>query len=67
MDIRDLDASQVPYSDVIIGGPCCQGYSNANRAAGNAAIAKTKRLLIDDYIRILTALHNLKIGRFPDM
>lgn len=59
MDIRDLDASQVPYSDVIIGGPCCQGYSNANRATGNAAVAKAKRLLIDDYIRIVKAKNPL--------
>lgn len=29
MDIRDLDESRVPDTDVVIGGPCCQGYSNA--------------------------------------
>ena len=27
MDMRDLDAEQVPDIDLIIGGPCCQGYS----------------------------------------
>ena len=54
MDIRDLEATQVPDIDLIIGGPCCQGYSNANRA-GNFIQDKQKRLLIDDYIRIVKA------------
>ena len=52
MDIRDLDEAQVPDADLIIGGPCCQGYSNANRA-GNTSQDITKRLLIDDYIRMV--------------
>lgn len=52
MDIRDLDANEVPAADLIIGGPCCQGYSNANRA-GNIEQDESKRLLIDDYIRIV--------------
>ena len=52
MDIRELDEKQVPDSDLIIGGPCCQGYSNANRA-GNEAQDVSKRLLVDDYIRIV--------------
>ena len=54
MDMRDLDPSQVPDIDLIIGGPCCQGYSNANRA-GNLTQDISKRLLIDDYIRIVKA------------
>ena len=54
MDMRDLKEEQVPETDVIIGGPCCQGYSNANRA-GNEAKDVSKRLLIDDYIRIVKA------------
>ncbi len=52
MDIRDLDASDVPDAELIIGGPCCQGYSNDNRA-GNEAKDISKRLLIDDYIRMV--------------
>lgn len=52
MDIRDLETSKVPDIDLIIGGPCCQGYSNANRA-GNDAADQQKRLLIDDYIRVV--------------
>ena len=54
MDIRNLDENDVPDTDVVIGGPCCQGYSNANRA-GNDAQDQKKRLLIDDYIRIVNA------------
>lgn len=54
MDIRDLDENDVPDTDVIIGGPCCQGYSNANRA-GNTVQDVSKRLLIDDYIRMVKA------------
>ncbi len=54
MDIRDLDENDVPNAELIIGGPCCQGYSNANRA-GNLAQDISKRLLIDDYIRMVHA------------
>ena len=54
MDIRDLKESDVPEADVICGGVCCQGYSNSNRA-GNLALDQSKRLLIDDYIRIVKA------------
>lgn len=55
MDMRKLMPEQVPDVDLIIGGPCCQGYSNANRADINKDSAKAKRLLIDDYIRIVRA------------
>ena len=54
MDIRDLDEKDVPEADLIIGGPCCQGYSNSNRA-GNTEQDIKKRLLIDDYIRMVKA------------
>lgn len=54
MDMRELKEEQVPDVDLIIGGPCCQGYSNANRA-GNDIADTQKRLLIDDYIRIVKA------------
>ena len=30
-DIRTVDSETIPNADLIIGGPCCQGYSNANR------------------------------------
>ena len=53
MDMRELDEKQVPQADVIIGGPCCQGYSNANRALTGKEEARKKRLLIHDYIRVV--------------
>ena len=52
-DIRDVNSSEVPNSDLIIGGPCCQGYSNSNRANIQTDAAKEKRLLIEDYVRIV--------------
>ncbi len=58
MDIRELEEKSVPDADLIIGGPCCQGYSNANRH-GNEELDKSKRLLIDDYIRIVKAKNPL--------
>ena len=54
MDMRDLKEDDVPECDLVIGGPCCQGYSNANRK-GNDTLDVSKRLLIDDYIRIIVA------------
>lgn len=54
MDMRDLNASDVPDIDLVIGGPCCQGYSNSNRA-GNEEQDAEKRLLIEDYIKVVKA------------
>lgn len=54
MDMRDLKETEVPECDVILGGVCCQGYSNANRK-GNEFLNVSKRLLVDDYIRIVKA------------
>lgn len=54
MDIRELDTRIIPDTDLIIGGPCCQGYSNANRK-GNTEQDISKRLLVDDYIRVVKA------------
>ena len=55
MDMRELDEEQVPNTDIIIGGPCCQGYSNANRSLTGLEAARKKRLLIHDYIRVVKA------------
>ena len=52
-DIRNIRAEDVPDCDLVIGGPCCQGYSNANRLDIDKETARLKRLLIDDYIRIV--------------
>ncbi len=54
MDIRDLKEEDVPDAELVIGGVCCQGYSNANRT-GNETLDLSKRLLVDDYIRIVKA------------
>lgn len=54
MDIRDLKEEDIPNTELVIGGVCCQGYSNANRA-GNETLDVSKRLLVDDYIRIVKA------------
>lgn len=54
-DIRNVEAKDIPKADIVIGGPCCQGYSNANRRDIDKDTAKAKRLLIDDYIRIVKA------------
>ena len=52
-DIRDVSGKEIPDANLIIGGPCCQGYSNANRQDISEESAKVKRLLIDDYIRLV--------------
>lgn len=49
-DIREVDPGKIREKvDVIIGGPCCQSYSNSNRTN----VSEEKRLLIDDYIRFV--------------
>lgn len=57
MDIRELDATRVPNADLIIGGPSCTGFSNANRKGNEERdiYGLHGRLLIDDYIRIVQA------------
>lgn len=52
-DIQTVEASEIPNCDVIIGGPCCQAYSNANRTNIDTKAGEAKRLLIDDYIRLV--------------
>ena len=52
MDIRDLDEKDVPEADLIIGGPCCQGYSSEFRS-GDLEKGAAKRLLITDYFRVV--------------
>jgi DNA (cytosine-5)-methyltransferase 1 len=52
-DIRNVSSKEVPDCDVIIGGPCCQAYSNANRTNINTKKSEQKRLLIEDFVRIV--------------
>ena len=55
MDIRDIREEEVPSCDLVIGGPCCQAYSNANRHNIHSEVSEAKRMLLDDYIRIVHA------------
>jgi len=52
MDIRDVDSDTIPDVDVVLGGACCQGYSNANRINQNTDAGRAKRLLVEDFIRL---------------
>lgn len=54
-DIREIDPKDVPACDLIIGGPCCQGYSGIVSSAERrySEEAEKKRLLIDDYVRFV--------------
>ena len=54
-DIRTVNPDELPKADLVIGGPCCQAYSNANRHNMKSEEAEEKRLLIDDYARITKA------------
>lgn len=52
-DIRTVDAEMLPRADVVMGGPCCQAYSGENRHNMDSEEAEAKRLLIDDYARLV--------------
>lgn len=52
--IENVDENDVPDADLIIGGICCQAYSNANRA-NNVVLNLSKKNLIYDYIRMVKA------------
>lgn len=58
-DMREVETDMLRCQkpDLIIGGPCCQGYSNANRHNILSETAEEKRSLVDDYIRIVKAKH----------
>lgn len=53
-DIRDLDASHIPASDGIIGGPPCQSWSLGGKSLG---INDARGRLVYDYIRIVKVKH----------
>lgn len=56
-DMREVEPDMLHCQkpDLIIGGPCCQGYSNANRHNIQSKTAEEKRSLVDDYNRIVKA------------
>lgn len=59
-DIRTVVPNDIPDADIAIGGPCCQAYSNANRVNINSEAGESKRLLIDDYARLVKS-KNVKV------
>ena len=52
-DIREIKSEEVPDADIMLAGICCQGYSNSNRKSSNTEKGRSKRLLVDDFIRIV--------------
>ncbi|WP_197224335.1 DNA cytosine methyltransferase [Lysinibacillus sphaericus] len=50
-DICELTCDEVPPVDVIIGGPPCQGHSNANRRTNY--LDNPNNLLLKEYLRII--------------
>lgn len=58
-DIITVNEDDIPDGDIVIGGPCCQAYSSVNHNNQNSAIAEQKRLLIDDFCRIVKAKNPL--------
>ena len=57
-EIEQLDTNAIPAADLVIGGPCCQPFSNCNRA-GNEEKDVRKRGLVDYYIQIVKEKHPL--------
>ena len=56
-DIREVDTSKLPKADVIISGPCCQGFSQSNRRNKASEEAEMKRTLILEHTRITKAIN----------
>lgn len=59
-DIRNVLPEDIPHVDLAIGGPCCQAYSICNQRNANTAEGEAKRLLVDDYCRLVKA-KNVKV------
>lgn len=57
-DVRDIDYSEIKESfgdiDVVIGGPPCQGFSNANRQ--RSTIVSMNNRLVKEYVRAICEL-----------
>lgn len=52
-DIKDVDGNKLPKTDVIIGGPPCQGFSAANRKVWNERKPDKRQNLIFEFARIV--------------
>ena len=51
-DIRDVEPNELPFADVFSTSPCCQAFSNANRRDIESESGATKRLLVDEVVRL---------------
>ena len=59
-DLSTYDTSIIPDAEVLIGGPPCQDYSNANRVTGKI-IDSPKNLLMRSYIKVAKSMKSLKV------
>lgn len=53
VDIRDLKGDELPAADIIIGGPPCQPFSNANRHESARGILHKEGDMFWHYIRLV--------------
>jgi DNA (cytosine-5)-methyltransferase 1 len=53
-DIREVEPEDIPDADLVIGGPCCQPFSSANRSKNEERNTERRRL-IEDYVRLTKA------------
>lgn len=58
-DITQYDKTKIPKAEVIIGGPPCQGFSNANRKTNT--LDNPNNLLMREYIEAVKANGNCKV------
>lgn len=54
-DMRKLSEDEVPSTDLIISGVCCQPFSQENRTEDTESSKERRRLLVDDFNRITKA------------
>lgn len=58
--ISEVDGTKI-HAEVGIGGPCCFGFSNANRTNLESDESQKKRDLIDEYIRVISNIKEMKV------
>lgn len=58
--ISEVDGTKI-HAEVGIGGPCCFGFSNANRTNLESDESQKKRDLIDEYIRVISNVKEMKV------
>ena len=69
MDIRKLNAEDLPAADVIIGGPPCQPYSRANPSKEKRGINHGEGDMFKEYIRLVkeTGIRVFLIENVPQL